>query len=200
MKVHAIITGDIVNSRVKDIKKWLPILESALKHYTEKFDIYRGDSFQLKVDLNVAIEAIFYIKARIKSIGELDVRMGLGIGEIDYIDSHIKKSSGEAFIFSGEAFESLNKDLALVKSNWDHWDQSTNIILGLCMEIANKWTANMAETVAEAIGNPAVSQLELARLLRRKYQSQVSTELTKASWTKLNKSIIYCTDQLLKLC
>lgn len=200
MEICAIITGDIVDSRSKDIKEWLPILDSALRHYSENFDIFRGDSFQAEVQLDQSIEALFYIKSRIKSLGDIDVRMGLGIGGISYIDSHIKKSSGEAFIYSGEAFESLNKDLILVKSKWPGWDESTNLILSLAMEIANKWTTNMAETVAETLRSPDANQLELAKRLNKKYQSQVSTELTKASWAKLSKAIKYCTDQLLKKC
>lgn len=200
MKVHAIITGDIVDSRSRDIKEWHPVLDSALSYYSENFDIFRGDSFQVDVPLDQSIEALFYIKSRIKSLGDLDVRMGLGIGEIEHMDNHIKNSSGKALIYSGEAFESLNKDLLLVKSKWQEWDENTNLILSLAMEIANKWTANMAETVAETIQQPDANQLELAKRLKRKYQSQVSTELTKASWSKLSRTIKYCTDQLLKKC
>lgn len=198
--LYAIITGDIIDSRSKDIKEWLPVLESALADYSEKFDIFRGDSFQLMVTLDKSIEAMFYIKSRIRALGHLDVRMGLGIGEVEYIDDHIKNSFGEAFISSGEAFEMLNKDLIAVQSPWKDWDEASNMVLNLCVEIANRWTANMAETVAESLRWPEMNQQELARKLDRKHQSQVSTELTKAGWGKINKAIIYCTEQLLKRC
>lgn len=200
MQLYAIITGDIVDSRSKDIKEWMPVLESALTDCSDKFDIFRGDSFQLMVELAQAVEAMFYIKSRIRSLGHLDVRMGLGIGDVDYLDNHIKNSSGEAFVRSGEAFESLNKDLIAVKSLWEDWDESSNILLGLCVEIANKWTVNMAETVAQSLRHPEANQQELAKMLQRKHQSQVSTELTKASWNKINKAISYCTQELLKRC
>lgn len=200
MQLHAIITGDIVDSRSKDIKEWMPVLESALADCSNKFDIFRGDSFQLMVGLEQSIHALFYIKSRIRSLGHLDARMSLGIGEVDYMDDHIKNSSGEAFVRSGEAFEMLNKDLIQVRSPWEDWDESSNILLSLCAEIANKWTVNMAETVAESLRHPEANQQELAKTLQRKHQSQVSTELTKASWSKINKAITFCTEQLLKRC
>ncbi|WP_164111940.1 MULTISPECIES: hypothetical protein [Sphingobacterium] len=200
MQLHAIITGDIVDSRSKDVKEWMPILESTLTECSEKFDIFRGDSFQLMVDLEQAIRSLFYIKSRMKTISQLDVRMGLGIGTVDYMDNHIKNSWGQAFVRSGEVFESLHKELIAVSSPWPDWDEATNIILGLCVEIANKWTVNMAETVAESLRQPNANQQELAKVLQRKHQSQISTELTKANWNKINKAIIYSTEQLLKKC
>lgn len=200
MGLYAIITGDIVDSRSKDVREWMSVLESTLAYCSDRYDIYRGDSFQLMVDLDKCIELIFYIKARIKALGNLDVRIGLGIGAVDYLDKHIKNSSGEAFVLSGEAFESLNKDLIAVRSPWKDWDEASNILLSLCVEIANKWTINMAETVAETLQYPEANQQELAKRLQRKHQSQVSTELTKANWSKLNKAIMYCTKQLLERC
>ena len=197
---YAIITGDIVQSRSVDSAIWLPKLQASLEHISQKFDIFRGDSFQVAVPLETCIASLFYIKACIKAIGQLDVRMSLGIGEIDYVDEHIKKSAGEAFIFSGEAFDDLHKELVLVKSKWASWDESSNIILQLACELANRWTNNMATTVAAVLEHPHANQQEIATLLHRKYQSQISTELQKAQWTKIKKAIDFTTSELLKLC
>ena len=197
---YAIITGDIVKSRSVDSQIWLPKLQSALEKVSEKFDIFRGDSFQVAVPLETCIEAMFYIKACIKSIAQLDVRMSLGIGEIDYLDDHIKKSTGEALVFSGEAFDELNKELLLLKSKWPEWDEYSNITLQLACELANKWTNNMAMTVAAVLEYPDANQQEIATRLNKKYQSQISTELQKAQWTKIKKAIDFTTAALLKLC
>jgi len=197
---YAIITGDIVLSRTVDSQIWLPKLKSALEQVSEKFDIFRGDSFQVAVPLAHCIEAMFYMKACMKSIAQLDVRMALGIGEIDYLDINIKNSTGESFIYSGEAFDELNKDLMLVKSRWAEWDERTNIILQLACELANKWTNNMAMTVAAVLENPDANQQEIATLLNKKYQSQISTELQKAQWAKIKKAIDFTTTELLKIC
>ncbi len=197
---HAIITGDIVHSRSVDINIWLPQLQQSLSNISSNFDIFRGDSFQAVVTLESSLEAMFYIKACIKTIRSLDVRMSLGVGTIDHLSDEIKTSTGEAFIYSGQAFDDLNKELILVKSRWAEWDERSNVILQLGCELANKWTNNMAMTVKAVVENPQASQHEIAKILNRKYQSQVSTELQKANWTKIKKGIEFSTHELLKLC
>lgn len=199
-KIYAILTGDIVNSRKVDMKEWLPVLEECLGYYSNNFDIFRGDSFQIAVPIETSIESVFLIKAALRTIESLDVRIGLGLGEVSYWDTHIKNSTGEALINSGEAFDALDKNLIHVKSPWEAWDEATNIMLQLAMELANRWTLNMAQTVHEQIKNPKANQKELAQLLNRKYQSQISTELGNANWQKIKIAIDYCTKELLKRC
>lgn len=200
MNTHAIITGDLVDSRMVDSTIWLPVLEDTLGKYSVKYDIFRGDSFQAELDLTTCLERIFYIKARLKSIGNIDVRIGLGIGSIEYNNDHIKNSTGESFIYSGKAFDFLKKELFAVKTAYEEWDILTNTMLLLAVELASKWTVNMAETVAAYLEYPNYSQQQLGTLLKRKYQSQVSTELTKANWVKIKSAIDYCQKELMKLC
>ena len=198
--MYAILTGDIVGSRRVETQKWLPHLEDALQYYTDNYDIFRGDSFQVAIPLEKCIEAIFFIKASMRCIEPLDVRIGLGIGEITYWDTHIKNSMGEALINSGEAFDRLDKNYIHVQSPWTDWNEQTNIILQLATELANRWTFNMAQTISTIIKNPEANQQEIAHLLNKKYQSQISTELGNASWQKIRIAIEYCTQQLLKQC
>ena len=82
----SVITGDIIKSRsinnqglwLKELKFALGMLSSDQSYY----EIYRGDSFQLEFkDFYKSFEAAVYIKACIKSIKGLDVRMSIGIGE-----------------------------------------------------------------------------------------------------------------------
>lgn len=199
-KLYAIITGDIVSSRKVNVQEWMPKLEETLHYYSDNFDIFRGDSFQLAVPIEQSIEAIFLLKATIRTVEPLDVRIGLGIGEISHWDAHIKNSAGEALINSGEAFDELEKNFVSVKSPWEDWDESTTIMLQLATELANRWTLNMAETVAMTIKNPTANQRELAKLLNRKYQSQISTELGNANWQKIKIAIDYCTKELIRQC
>jgi len=179
---------------------WLPVLEEALQRYAKKFDIFRGDSFQAELPIEACFKFVFYLKARMKSLSHLDVRLGIGIGEIDYSGDSVKNSNGQAFIYSGEAFDSLRKDFVLIRSHWPEYDEPVNIMLELAMELSEKWTVNMAESVAVALENPEANQKELAGMLKRKYQSQVSTELSKAHFVQLSKVIDYCTKELIKRC
>lgn len=198
MGKYVIITGDLVNSRGIDSKLWLNVLVYTLTKCSKKFDIFRGDSFQAELTIENCLEAVFYIKAKIKSLPDLDVRIGLGMGSIDYSDEHTKNSTGEAFVYSGQAFDDLHKELFLVHSALEQWDLLTNTMLNIAMELANKWTVNMAETVAAYIEHPTLNQQELAQMLNRKYQSQISTELGKANWLKIKRAVDYCQNELVK--
>lgn len=198
--IHAILIGDIVHSRQLDMALWLPVLEKSLQQYTKRFDIFRGDSFQAEVPLETWLECVFYLKARIKSLGKVDVQIGVGIGTIDHIGKEINRSTGEAFINAGEAFDGLKKDLIGLRSPWRDYDQPVQIMLELASELSSRWTVNMAESVAAALAHPAYNQQELTKLLNRKYQSQVSTELTKAHYNLIRKVIEHCTQELQKRC
>lgn len=79
-----IVTGDIVGSRkIKD--SWLLSLKTALKATSGqhgKWEIFRGDSFQVEVEPENAIKVAAYLKACIRVNKPADVRMGIGIGGI----------------------------------------------------------------------------------------------------------------------
>lgn len=198
--LHTIITGDIVGSQSSDATVWSTVLHEALSHYSNDFDIFRGDSFQAITPIEKTLEAVFYIMARIQSIEGLQVRVGIGIGEITHKAKHTKQSTGDAFVRSGSAFDALKKELAHIKTPWTEVDTTLNIMLGLCTEIMDRWTTNMAESVAKAIEHPDANQKELARLLHRKYQSQVSTALNKSGFFKIREVINYGTALIKRQC
>lgn len=194
----AVITGDVVKSRSEKPEIWLPILEAAISTYADTYDIFRGDSFQLEVSLNKALTTVFFIKASMIEAG-LDVRIGIGIGEKDYDSPHIKTTFGSALTYSGEAFDELKKEMIYLKSPNEEVDILCNTILPLLSELCLRWTPNIAETVKVALKHQDANQVDLAKMLNKKYQSQVSTALQKAAFTKIQQSLAYCTQQLLKL-
>lgn len=198
--MHVIIIGDIVGSRQVNTDIWLPVLEEVLQKYSKTFDIFRGDSFQADIPVDKCFEFIYYLKARIKLLGKLDIRVGIGIGHVDYVGKVIKSSNGPAFVLSGEAFDSLKKELIALRSPWADYDEPINIMLSMATELANKWTSNMAESIAAALAYPDLSQQELRHILKRKHQSQVSTELNKGHYVLIRKVIDYSTQELIKRC
>src|SRR5690606_7349001 len=110
-----VITGDIIESRKsKTPKTWLPTLKeslSKLSSNTKNWEVYRGDSFQMEFDKpEDAFLNATYIKACIKTIDNMDVRLAIGIGEKTYKGSKVSESNGEAFQYSGETLENLKKE------------------------------------------------------------------------------------------
>src|SRR5690625_3688333 len=81
----SIITGDIIQSRQAESHElWLNPLRSVLEKLARESgdrNIFRGDSFQLRVPAEEAFSAAFQIRAAMRSRGEVDARMAIAIGE-----------------------------------------------------------------------------------------------------------------------
>ena len=161
----SVITGDIIKSRkVLNEDIWLTPLKSALSSLSENasfYDIYRGDSFQLESsNINDSFRTSISIKCVV-------VRMSIGIVTIDYQWNSVSESNGEAFIYSGETFETLKKEkqnLKLKTSN-DTLNEEINLYFRLALIAMDNWTVNSAEIVKLSLEHPKMIQSELAKLV-----------------------------------
>ena len=198
----AIITGDIINSRKADSVNWLPLLESVLKRYAtddRHWEVFRGDSFQIEVDINQALEAFIYIKASLRTIRPLDARMSIGIGNKSFQGKTISQSNGEAFLFSGEAFEDLKKQNVSIKTPWEATTEELKIVLGMLVFIIEKWNVNCSKTIKCVFENKDATQQKLAEILHKR-QGQISRELKKAGYEEIYQVISFYTEKLLSKC
>ncbi len=199
--MKAVITGDIINSRSTDAKDWLEILQAVLNAYGTQpisWEIYRGDSFQLMLTAEDAITAGFHIKAAIKQIDQLDVRLSIGLGDIDFESGKITTSNGTAFVRSGEGFEALKKQNMLVCSGDENFDHSINTMLGLALYIANRWTATVSTVIRTVIEHPDKKQKELAKMLD-KSQSNISESLKRGGFDEIMAMNNYYKSEILRL-
>ncbi|MFY7671007.1 SatD family protein [Tenacibaculum sp. MEBiC06402] len=166
----AVITGDIINSRNEPVDKWLSNLKKILASVNSNpkyWEIYRGDSFQLQTNAEDALLVCLRIKASIKQINDLDVRLAIGIGEKSFDADNITESNGEAFINSGYAFDKmLKKQSIAIKTPWKDIDETFNISLSLALLTMDYWTANSAEFVSTSIENPELTQAGLGEILK----------------------------------
>lgn len=186
----SILTGDIIKSRNTNPDIWMPRLKEALGRYGKQpgqWEIFRGDSFQLQVDdPAVTFEAAMYIKATIKCIEKMDVRIAIGIGTKDYKAERITESAGTAFEYSGSLFESLKKmkqNLA-IRSGRTNFDEEMNLYFKLALIAMNKWTENSAIIVVAMLENAEKSQQEIGELLHIR-QNAVSGRLRRAHYHEM---------------
>lgn len=171
----SIITGDIIKSRsLKNPELWMPALKSALSYVNTneaQWEIYRGDSFQIEInDVSKSFISAVYLKACMKMINGLDVRLGIGIGDKTYQSHTISESNGEAFIFSGETLETLKKEkvnLKLKTAN-EVLNKELNLYLRLASTFMDSWTVSSAEIVKLSIEQPNALQQELAEIIGTK--------------------------------
>ncbi len=199
--MKAVIVGDIINSRTTSAEVWLDILKAVLDMYGQRpkvWDIYRGDSFQLMLNAEAAIKVSFHIKAGIKQIDQLDVRLGIGLGDIDFQSDKVTTSNGSAFLRSGESFEALKKQNMLISSRHQNFDDAINTMLGLALYIANRWTPTVSKVIKLAIENPDLRQQELAERLE-KSQSNISEALKRGGFDEIMAMNDYYKSEILKL-
>lgn len=168
----SVITGDIIKSRnIKDQNIWMEQLKYALNTLSSDksyYEIYRGDSFQYECkDVYDSFINAVYIKSCIKTIKGIDVRMSIGIGTKDYEGNTVSESNGEAFVYSGETFETLKKEKVNLKVKTKDFvlNEELNLYFKLALIAMDNWTTNSAEIVKLSIENPTMIQAELAKLI-----------------------------------
>ncbi|HEY9221827.1 MAG TPA: transcriptional regulator [Lutibacter sp.] len=166
----AVITGDIINSRKVNSEIWLPKLKEYFSKIildNEKWEIYRGDSFQIEVEINNALEVAMCIKALIKSNNQIDVRMSVGIGEKNFKGKKITESYGTAYINSGESFEKIKNNTLILRSPFQEFDDYFNPILRLLSFISNNWKPVTSETIFYTLTHRKLLQKEIAERLSK---------------------------------
>ncbi|ERM82981.1 hypothetical protein P872_05040 [Rhodonellum psychrophilum GCM71 = DSM 17998] len=186
----SIITGDIINSRKIEPTLWMVPLKEILNgqgNEPKAWEIFRGDHFQLEVkppeeSLLIAIK----IKANIRSIKGVDVRMAIGIGEKTHDAPKISESNGSAFIHSGESFEKLKDQTLSLKTPWSEIDEEMNLAISLALMTMDGWTPAGAEIVKMRLEHPKANQNELAEILNIS-QGRVSERLKRAGWEQIQK-------------
>ena len=189
----SVITGDVINSRkVANQDEWIKPLKKALTKYgktPKHWEIFRGDSFQVEISQpEKSFWAAISIKAHIRSIKALDVRMAIGIGDKNFSAPRITESNGPAFINSGEQFETLKKikqNLA-IKSPWPELDIELNLMIGLASIAMDKWSPSSAELVVLSLDNNDLSQIELGRKIGRR-QSSISERQSRAHYGEITE-------------
>ncbi|TKC10018.1 transcriptional regulator [Pedobacter polaris] len=184
----AVITGDIINSRTLP-EEWISTLKSALEGLfgeNLKWEIFRGDSFQVELNAKDALINAIYIKACIKTLKKADVRIGIGIGKKSISAEKVTEANGEAYINSGSAFDTLkiNKTNMALKTPWINFDEEMNLSIRLALIAMDSWGQITAEMVRYAIENQNTKQDKIAKISGRS-QSSVSEALKRAHFTEI---------------
>jgi hypothetical protein len=196
MSLSAVITGDIVNST-----KLLPASEKRLIKRltlilnTFKFEFYRGDSFQvymkdpgkaLEIALSCRALAISFAPEKAKKM--TDIRIGIGIGQVNAPVRKPGAAKGEAFLLSGRIFDELEESgerLAIVTSH-EIANVGFKVISDYINTIYQKITVKQAAVIFELLQGH--SQQEIALRLK-KSKSTINQHVTAGRWGELEKLI-----------
>lgn len=198
----SIVTGDIINSRLAASPHvYLNLLKKEFLSFGEAgkdWEIFRGDSFQFRIDdVSETLEKALIIKAAVKTIHNLDVRLAIGIGDISYEAKNLSECNGEAFIRAGELLKKLNEEKLSfgIKSPWEELNAEINLMLKLSITFMDEWTVRHAEIIYHSLKNPDLNQNELGVIMGIK-QSTVSNLKSKARLSEVNELIKYFREKI----
>ncbi|MBW3521551.1 MULTISPECIES: SatD family protein [unclassified Chryseobacterium] len=182
----AVITGDIINSQHADTQVWITKLKDLLENWgnaPQVWEIYRGDEFQFKCNIDDVFWHFLAIKSLIKSQENLDVRIAIGIGQENFSSEKITESNGSAYVNSGRLLNDLKSDgdTVSIKTSNDPIDRDLNILLKWASKDFDKWTMATSEIIHEMIMNKDITQEDLAKKFAIS-QSSISQRLKRANY------------------
>ena len=189
----SVITGDIIgSSKLVNPTIWLTSLKEVLGTLESKFnkwEIYRGDSFQIEIkDIYNSFESAVYIKSCIKCNKGIDVRLAIGVGEKTFDGVKVTESNGEAFQYSGETLELLKQEKTnlKIKTSDEILNRELNLYFKFALIAMDSWTVNTAEIVKLSLENQNKLQKELAQLIGIN-QEAVSKRLKRAYFEEIQE-------------
>ncbi len=197
MKIGAIITGDIVDSTKLSLverKIMLNAIDSVpeiLSGYDISIEIFRGDSFQMRVNqvkdsLKIALIIRAYLRSHKlespKTI--LDARIAIGIGAIEYESETLSKSDGEAYRLSGRLLDAMRKARLEITTPWQHVNSELSLTTAFADDIASSWTPNQSEIMLLSLLS-SKSHLEISQELG------ISRQMVDKSLKSSKKELIY---------
>jgi len=186
MSNYAVLTGDLVNSRRNKsdhFQQMIGGLSEALQYcaanYPCRFELYRGDSFQILLQEpkdSIIIAILVRIKLKLMSAnGIWDARIGVGIGRVEHPTTSLSSSLGEAYVLSGSALDAIGSNRLVIKTSNE--DANTRLVLltRFCDNLISKLSQKQAlalwhyltldnaihQQVAEAMGTSRVNVTQL---------------------------------------
>lgn len=186
-----VITADIINSTQNhDWQDFITPQLNKLGTSPKDWNIYRGDSIQLRIDNpDEILEVALMLKSAIKQHKNCDIRMTLGIGKERLRSSKVTLNSGEAYEYSGRLLEEISQNIE-IKTAWQELDLGLNAGLNMLNALAEQWTPNSAKAINYRLNKPDLNQNELAKILETT-QSNVSRVLSRGHWREIQQYSVY---------
>jgi hypothetical protein len=192
--MHAVLTGDIVNSTLLDKtreQRLFSLLNLILSGHRHEF--FRGDSFQAYItDPKDALKIA--LQCRTAAIGldpeastvSADVRISIGIGNVETPVRALATAKGEAFLLSGRALDDLKSAegrLIIVIEN-KIAAVALEVMSDYINSIYKQMTPKQAEVILELLnGN---SQQQASENLKRS-KSTISQHVAAGRWDEISK-------------
>lgn len=199
----AVITGDLINSTqypgallsmvIKELKEEFEELEKEFSGQIN-FSLYRGDSFQgIMKNPENAMQIALRIKCAVNKISvtgrgkspEANLKMAIGIGEMEFEGDSIEESNGQAFIFSGRTLDEMKSESRQIrlKTPETNLNEEFDVSLFLMDQLIQRWSAASAEVVYYLLKGWKEKKIALDLNIS---QSAVNQRKKAAGWEPIN--------------
>ena len=209
--IKGVITGDIIEStKLSDdenntlIQGLNYIIDELEQNKTIRGEIFRGDSLQCLVHkpsqtLKIALLIKTYVKG-IDSINKkqkneldklinkpiFDIRLAIGIGEINSEKEKLSISQGEAFNLSGRLLDDMkNKQTIAIKTN-DKYKEELDTSFKLLDFIVSNATQNQCEVIYYKL--KGLTEIEISEKIGIN-QSAINQRSNSSGWSSINSLI-----------
>lgn len=205
----AVLTCDLIESRSFSAADRSYIVEKLKQKLAKwgpanggEYIIYRGDSIQAVVEnSDGALRHGLYLKSLVKSLrlsnsqrkSVVDIRISIGIGELDYKGDTLLDSDGSAFQHSGRRLDQMKQSdegLTLTTSD-EEINEEWSVILTLLESVIDGWSLSSAEIVNVILED---SELPIEKVLGIS-QPAVSLRKKHANWNAIEKTLAYFESQ-----
>ncbi|MDO4159704.1 MAG: helix-turn-helix domain-containing protein [Prevotellaceae bacterium] len=123
-----------------------------------KYEIYRGDSIQAVIDNPAdSLLAAILLRAGVRSktpkdTNEIwDMRVSVGIGEIEFWSDNIPTSDGEAFRLSGRGLDSIGKSSLCINTPWKNINGEFYVNSQFIDDVICNWSSTQARVMFLAL-------------------------------------------------
>ena len=192
--------ADIVLNTIHNLFRELTLDRNNL---SSNFSIKRGDSIQGEISNPAeALKIALLLKTAVRKLKvgskNLDIRIAIGIGNIDNKRNSIDESFGEAYIYSGRSLDNMKNDkrVFVAKTNNEAVNKELDVELTLLESIMSGWKSTSAEVLYYTL--LGFNETEIAEKLnisqsainqRKKIAGWVAVETLVKRYEKLIKTI-----------
>jgi hypothetical protein len=210
--MKAVITADIIdytklkpidaNQVIDAIRKAFNnpnAFNSGRTNLNATFSIKRGDSVQVELDnpvnalkvallLKTAVNAINLVPDKKRNKPMVDVRIAIGIGDIDAQRDDVNTSSGEAYEYSGRTLDTMKKSKRkiAIRTSKKQWDSEISTEFLLLEEIMRGWKITSAEVLHLTLLGLKEKDIEVKLDIS---QSAVNQRKSTAGWNGIDALI-----------
>jgi hypothetical protein len=190
--MHAVITGDIVNSTLIQPEEEQAILQALTSILApDKHEFFRGDSFQAFVEdplralrVSLLCRTAAKIAAPEDAPVQADIRISIGLGDVNKPVTQLATAKGEAFILSGRALDAMDKTGGKIIISCEN--KLASLALTVLADYINSIFGQITHKQAEVLHQllSGLNQQQVAEKLNRS-KSTISQHVTAGKWDEL---------------